>query len=110
MCILLLFNEHAELSFKDIKEAMKFEDDVCKKNLFSLMFKNSKILQKITNQESKSIKDDDIFGINQAFTSAHKKVVVPVPVVEVVYQKDKVMNDRGHAIEAAIVRIMKNRK
>ena len=85
MCILLLFNSHDELSFKDIKDAMKFEDDVCKKNLFSLMFKNSKILKKITNTESKSIKDDDMFSVNTEFNSQLKKVVVPIPVVEVVY-------------------------
>ena len=35
---------------------------------------------------------------------------MPVPIVETVYAKNRVEQDRSHAIEAAIVRIMKNRK
>lgn len=89
---------------------MKFEDDVCKKNIFSLMMKNAKILKKVTNSESKAISDDDIFEVNNDFTSQFIKITVPTPIVETVYQKKRVEQDRGHAIEASIVRIMKNRK
>jgi hypothetical protein len=33
-----------------------------------------------------------------------------MPVLEEVFKKEKVMDDRGHAIDAAVVRIMKTRK
>ena len=45
MCILVLFNSHKELTFRDIKAAMKFDDETCFKNLKSLMFKGYKLLQ-----------------------------------------------------------------
>ena len=110
MCILLVFNYQDELSFAEIKQAMKFEDDVCKKNIFSLMMKNSKVLKKLTSPDSKSILDEDKFTVNDEFTSQLRKITVPVPIVETVYAKNRVEQDRSHAIEAAIVRIMKNRK
>lgn len=110
MSILLLFNDHEQLGYKDIKQAMKFEDDVCKKNLFSLMHKNSRILVRAENQDQKSISEADVFVVNQDFSSQLKRIQVPVPVIETAYQKNKVEQDRSHAIEAAIVRIMKNKK
>lgn len=85
MCILLLFNNQSQLSFSQIKEAMKFEDDVCKKNIFSLMQEKAKVLRKITNPEQKAIADDDTFEVNTSFTSQLKRVTVPVPITETVY-------------------------
>ena len=90
MCIMLLFNTNDRLSFVEIKQAMKFEDDVCKKNIFSLMMKNAKILKKVTKSESKAIADDDIFEVNDDFTSQFIKITVPTPIVETVYQKKRV--------------------
>jgi hypothetical protein len=64
---------------------MKFEDDVCRKNLFSMMTEKAKILVKTTNQGVKAIKEDDVFGINSEFQSRVNRISMPLPVAEQVY-------------------------
>jgi cullin 1 len=59
---------------------------------------------------SKSINLEDSFSINETFTSQLKKVKLPLPALEEFFSKEKVIEDRSIAIEAAIVRIMKSRK
>jgi len=53
----------------------------------------------------------DIFTVNLAFTSRKRKVKLPIPSID---EKKKVIEDvdkdRRHAIDAAIVRIMKTKK
>lgn len=48
----MLFNQHPEITFKDIKNVMKFDEDTCTKNLRSLMQKTCKVLQRKTESES----------------------------------------------------------
>ena len=45
MCILMLFNQSKSLKYKEIKGAMKFDDDTCSKNLKSLMLSKFKIIE-----------------------------------------------------------------
>jgi cullin 1 len=44
MCIVMLFNTHQTLTFKQIKELMKFDDETASKNLITLMRKGYKVL------------------------------------------------------------------
>ena len=53
MCILMMFNSRQQLSFKDIKDEMKFDDDTCSKNLKSMSMKNFKIIEHINSIAAK---------------------------------------------------------
>merc|ERR1711964_423763 len=50
------------------------------------------------------------FAPNVAFNCPQLKVRIPPPVTEEMHNKERVVEDRTIAIEAAIVRIMKARK
>ena len=89
---------------------MKFDDDTCSKNLKSMSMKNYKIIEMIGSPNKPVLSDSDIFQVNESFTSNHKRVTLPTPVIEEVHKKEIVQEDRSIAIEACIVRIMKSRK
>jgi cullin 1 len=118
MCIIYLFNHPSPdgtLSVKAIKEAMKMDEDTCVKNLKSLMLKNYKLLEIKADSGKQTpgtmqLKDDTLICINESFTSPLNRIVFPTPVLEEVYKKEIIQEDRTIAIEAAIVRIMKSRK
>lgn len=109
-CILVLFNEEkTTLTYQQIKDAMNFDDETAKRQLHSLSCVSKyAILEK--TPASKSINLEDSFSINETFTSQLKKVKLPLPALEEFFSKEKVIEDRSIAIEAAIVRIMKSRK
>lgn len=48
--------------------------------------------------------------INSKFNSAHRRVNFPVPMLEEAVKKERITQDRSHAVDAALVRIMKSRK
>jgi cullin 1 len=123
MCIMMLFNNasNSQMTVKQIKDLMKMDDDTCAKNLKTLMFKNYKLLEirgvaaieggKMTpGMSNLQLRDESVIGINESFSSPLNRIVFPTPVIEEVYKKEIVQEDRSIAIEAAIVRIMKSRK
>jgi hypothetical protein len=87
----MLFNSHKELTFSDIKAAMKFDDDTCAKNLKSLMLKNYKILSRKNDTGSNVLNPTDVFIINESFSSNLKRVIMPTPVIEEAYKKGKLL-------------------
>ena len=105
---LCLFNDRNEISFKEIKLSMSFDDDLCKKVLNIFCNPKYKILEK-TNGDKGKVTEDDVFQINQRLNNPSKKIRLPVPSQEENYAKEKVAEDRNHAIDAGIVRIMKSR-
>lgn len=56
------------------------------------------------------VQQQELVSLNEAFTSNFVRLTLPIPILEEVFKKEKVMDDRGFAIDAAVVRIMKTRK
>lgn len=126
MCILLMFNNTDELSYgeiwdgirvrgddpKDGKEASSGEDLV-KSSIVSLINKKYPLL--IKTPRTKEIRDTDVFALNTAFVSPRKRLSIPTPTAKISEEEkeaahETVVEDRRHAIEAAIVRVMKHHK
>jgi cullin 1 len=100
MCILYLFNYNTELTIQEISEHMGFDEETSKKNMQSLMTTKAKL---ITVENGK-------FKLNLKFMSPLRRVNFPVPMLEEAVKKERIKEDRSHAVEAALVRIMKSRK
>ena len=62
------------------------------------------------SQISTGGQQQEVVSLNETFTSNFVRLSLPIPILEEVFKKEKVMDDRGHAIDAAVVRIMKTRK
>ena len=107
-CIVMLFNEHNELSFSDIFNILKTDDSLIRKMLESLCCKKYKVLSK--SGKSKEVSKEDMFSVNLEFKSKLKQLAISAPMIKETFNKEKVDIDRTHAIEAAIVKIMKSRK
>uniref|UniRef100_A0A6B2KYR3 Cullin family profile domain-containing protein n=1 Tax=Arcella intermedia TaxID=1963864 RepID=A0A6B2KYR3_9EUKA len=113
MVLLLLFNNHDTLSFKDMLNATGIPGPDLHKNLLPLLVPQHKILTK--NPPTKKFAPTDEFSFNEGF----KSKLFRVKVLQVLQKESepergetqkKVDEDRKHMIEAAIVRTMKARK
>ena len=51
-----------------------------------------------------------IVTLNENFQTNYLKLNLPIPALEEVYKKERVQEDRSHAIDSACIRIMKTRK
>ncbi|EFN56087.1 hypothetical protein CHLNCDRAFT_22706 [Chlorella variabilis] len=107
--VLLPFNDSDSLSYGELKEATKLPDEDLTRCLASLTLSKYKLLAK--EAASKGIGPADSFRINPKFTDRMRRIRVPLPPVDDRKKvQEDVDKDRKHAIEAAIVRIMKSRK
>jgi cullin 1 len=107
--ILLLFEGDGELAFDAIVSATGLEESLVKKLLATLTISKFKVLKK-SGANPKAIEDDEKFSPNTAFQCPQLKLKIPPPITEETHNKERVVEDRSIAIEAAIVRIMKARK
>ncbi|KAL9649739.1 hypothetical protein ABK040_009554 [Willaertia magna] len=113
-CILLLFNNSEELTFNQIQQSIQIPINDLRKNLLTLCAsKNVKILLKTGNQNT--INNEDIIKVNQEFNSKSRRIKIPNIIIKLDSKEKEdidrtTQEDRKHAIEAAIVRIMKARK
>lgn len=115
-CILMLFNDAQQLSYKDIFEITKIPAAELKRSLFALCIKSKNYDRVLTkSDEGNILTDNTIFSPNTGFKS--KLIRVKIAVVrlketreEVKQTMEKVEEERKHLIEAAVVRIMKMRK
>lgn len=115
-CILMLFNDAQQLSYKDIFETTQIPASELKRSLFALCVKSKnydRVLSK--SDEGNILTDNTMFSPNPGFKS--KLIRVRIAVVrlketreEVKQTMEKVEEERKHLIEAAVVRIMKMRK
>lgn len=87
---------------------LKTEEALLRSMLDSLSCKKYKVLSKTGNP--KSVSKEDTFSVNGNFKSKLKYFTIAAPVIKETFNKEKVDIDRTHAIEAAIVKIMKSRK
>ena len=114
MCILDLYNRSTEYSVADIMEITQIPKEELKRHLVSLSMPRYRILKK--RPESKGIKPTDVFELNKDFKSKLFRVRIPLVTISRGPSAGKhsiplaVDEDRRHAIEAAIVRVMKTRK
>ena len=98
------------LSFEQLNERLGKEPEVTKRVLHSLSCQPKfKILDKVP-ENAKSVAATDRFRVNVDFSSKTRKFRVQMASLEDTHNPQRVEEDRGLAVEAAIVRIMKARK
>ncbi|KAL0489730.1 cullin [Acrasis kona] len=113
-CVLLLFNQTTDLPAQDIQKALQLPFEDVKKNLLSLcVSKQANILKKTGN--AKKVEPTDAFSVNEEFKNKNRRIKIPNLVLKISKEEVQDINnttqeDRKHAIEAAIVRLMKARK
>eukprot|EP00127_Corallochytrium_limacisporum_P004725 Clim_evm79s172 gene=Clim_evmTU79s172 len=111
--ILLQFNDRDTVSFKDLLSATGMEDKTLRTQLQSLAC--AKVRPLIKEPKGRDVEDDDVFHFNDKFENKHVKVKInQIQMKETKEEKEniteKVQQDRGLQVDAAIVRIMKMRK
>lgn len=116
MCILMQFNAMDELPFRTLLDNTKIPLDELKRHLLSLTTPRHRVILKL--KKGKEIADVDRFRLNPDFTSKMIRVKVPLVSMRSAVAEgakasaipETVEEDRRHAIEAAVVRVMKARK
>ncbi|RCH98771.1 cullin-3 [Rhizopus azygosporus] len=114
MMVLLQFNQHDSLSWNELKSLTQIADADLRRTLQSLACTKYKIL--IKSSKGRDVLDDDTFSFNAGFTCNLTRIKIQAVASKVENDserkntQDKVDEERKHQIEAAIVRIMKDRK
>lgn len=101
------------LTFQQLQQTLNLPEDVLKKIMHSLSCGKFKIIKRIATAagaSEKSINVTDSFNFNNQFTSPMRKFRIPLASLDDQINDKRVEEDRGFAIQAAIVRIMKARK
>jgi cullin 1 len=110
--VLMLFNETNALTLAQVAERSGLDADEVKRVVHSFCHPRVKVLLRDTEQGSLNV--TDVVRINEDFSSAQKKMKLPLAVQRVAAQAAQVTatveEDRKPAIDACVVRIMKSRK
>ncbi|KAJ8946958.1 hypothetical protein NQ314_008759 [Rhamnusium bicolor] len=111
--VLLLFNNSNKLTFSEIQELTNMECEELKRTLISLACGKSRVL--IKQPKGKEIENDDIFYFNNKFSDKLFRVKInQIQLKESIEEEQatekSVLADRQFQIDAAIVRILKNKK
>ncbi|EJD06564.1 ubiquitin ligase SCF complex subunit Cullin [Fomitiporia mediterranea MF3/22] len=119
MVILLLFEDLQDgqfLTYEEIKKATDLPEPDLKRHLQSLACAKFKVLKK--HPPSRDVNPDDSFSFNSDFSASMQRIkistVSAAAKVEDPEERketmDRIDQERGHQIDACIVRIMKNRR
>ncbi|KAI9249557.1 Cullin [Sporodiniella umbellata] len=114
MAVLLQFNQHDTLSWQELKTATQIADVDLKRTLQSLACTKYKILKKAS--KGRDILEEDTFSFNEQFTCPLARIKIQAVASKVENDserkntQDKVEEERKHQVEAAVIRIMKDRK
>ncbi|KAI8089524.1 cullin [Halteromyces radiatus] len=113
--VLLLFNDKSKdtIKYNDIVNATSLADKELKRVLHSLCCGKFKIL--IKEPQNNIISENDTFKYNDKFTATATRLKINITQQEQVIEErketeTKVLVDRQHKLEAAVVRIMKAKK
>ncbi|KAI0662359.1 Cullin-domain-containing protein [Cubamyces menziesii] len=111
--ILLLFNEESTMSYADIKEQTRLDDGELQRTLQSLACGKKRVLRK--QPLGKDVNPSDVFHYNAEFTDPRYQVHInSIQSKETPEETKRTQNsieaDRKHALDAAIVRVMKAKK
>ena len=110
--VLLMFHNvpySAPLAYAEIKAIINLPDEALKRILHSLACGKYKVLKKSGTPGKVNVESDTFVG-NEKFTNKSRKFRIPMASLDEAKSPKKIEEDRGIAIEAAIVRIMKARK
>lgn len=111
MVVLLLYNHGDEFTFSSILQQTNIPREELEVHLLSLAHPKVKVLLK--NPNTREVKDEHTFALNQNYASKLFRVKVPLmkaPTKKKVGVDPKIQTQRRHQIDAAIVRIMKTRQ
>ncbi|OBZ79494.1 Cullin-4 [Grifola frondosa] len=111
--VLLLFNDSEEISYNDVKMQTGLDESELRRTLQSLACGKKRVLRK--HPAGKDINDTDIFYFNADFTDPRYQVHINSIQVKETLEESKrtqtsIEGDRKHALDAAIVRVMKAKK
>jgi Cullin family/Cullin protein neddylation domain len=123
MCILLMFNDRDTISYDEVWEQIRSKsgketkdaptgEELVKASIWSLTTKYPLLIKEPKVRE---LKLTDMFALNTKFVSPRKRISIPMPTAKISEEEreaahETVVEDRRHAIEAAIVRVMKQHK
>lgn len=111
--VLSLFNDSERLTLAEIAAGSGIEDRELRRTLQSLACGKERVLLK--EPRGRDVGDGDAFLFNAAYTSRLYRVRINAIQLKETSEENKktnesVLQDRAHAIDAAVVRIMKTRK
>ncbi|KOX79045.1 Cullin-3 [Melipona quadrifasciata] len=116
MCVLMLFNKREKLTYEEIQGETDIPERDLVRALQSLAMGKATQRVLLKHPRTKEIEPSHYFCVNDSFTSKLHRVKIQTVAAKGESEperretRNKVDEDRKHEIEAAIVRIMKDRK
>nr|XP_033342734.1 cullin-3 isoform X1 [Megalopta genalis]XP_033342735.1 cullin-3 isoform X1 [Megalopta genalis] len=116
MCVLMLFNKRERLTYEEIQGETDIPERDLVRALQSLAMGKATQRVLLKHPRTKEIEPTHCFCVNDSFTSKLHRVKIQTVAAKGESEperretRNKVDEDRKHEIEAAIVRIMKDRK
>eukprot|EP00181_Compsopogon_caeruleus_P003026 CAMPEP_0184677804 /NCGR_PEP_ID=MMETSP0312-20130426/396_1 /TAXON_ID=31354 /ORGANISM="Compsopogon coeruleus, Strain SAG 36.94" /LENGTH=776 /DNA_ID=CAMNT_0027125917 /DNA_START=44 /DNA_END=2374 /DNA_ORIENTATION=+ len=114
MCTLMLFNDCDKITFAQVRENLGIEDEeTIRQCILSLVSKRFPLL--LRSGKGKEFAPDEVLSLNTGFRPNKWRIMIPIPMAKISEEEKEsahqsVVEDRRHAIEAAIVRVMKKEK